>query len=108
MTAALEWPLSGATDTVRSMPRPATGKTFVARARIPLPRWELFGRNVGDGNRSEWVKTLVEMVNLDPEVWKAARQIAEARGEVLGAVVTRALVRYVARNRHLLDNAEDE
>ncbi len=85
------------------MPRPATGKTFVARARIPLDRWDLFGRNVGDGNRSEWMKFLVELVNRDPVVWDQARRIAEIRGEALGLVIARALSRYVARNRHLLD-----
>lgn len=30
-------------DTVRAVPRPATGKTFVARARIPLDKWDRFG-----------------------------------------------------------------
>lgn len=29
--------------TVPTVPRPATGKTFVARARVPLAKWERFG-----------------------------------------------------------------
>lgn len=90
------------------MARPATGKTFVARARIPLPRWELFGRNVGDGNRSDWIKFLVEMVNWDPVSWKAARKVADARGERLDVVVGAYLAKYVARNRGLIPDLEDE
>lgn len=27
-------------DTVSTVPRPATGKTFVARARVPREKWE--------------------------------------------------------------------
>lgn len=108
MTLAVEWPTDGASDNVLHMPRPQTGKTFTARARIPFPRWELFGKNVGDGNRSDWVKLLVEMVNRDPASWIAARKIAAERGELLEVVVARALSRYVARNKDLIDDADPE
>jgi hypothetical protein len=92
---------------VRSMPRPATGKTFTARARIPRPSWDAFERNVGENNRSAWVKDFVEGLNREPQLWLDAKRIADLRGELLWTVVGRALARYVARHKHLIeDDAE--
>ncbi len=47
---------------VPDVPRPATGKTFVARARIPLEKWERFGdAAVADGtDRSKLINEFVD------------------------------------------------
>lgn len=90
------------------MARPRTGETFIARVRIPLKSWRDLEVSVGDKQRAFWIREHVEAVNSDAELWLAARRIAEIRGENLWDVILTALRRYVARNKHLLDDAEDE
>jgi predicted HicB family RNase H-like nuclease len=43
-------------------------------------------------------------LRLNPEAKAAAMRVAAARGETLTAVIDRALSRYVAANRHHLDD----
>lgn len=90
------------------MPRPATGHTFIARVRIPLKSWDKLEESVGDGARATWFREFVEAINSDAKLWHDARAVAKARGEALWDVVLAALRRYVARHRHLIDDAEDE
>lgn len=52
--------------------------------------------------------TPLRTAQVEDEVWLPARRIAAIRGESLSRVMRAALVRYVARHRHLLDDAEDE
>lgn len=42
-TAHDRCPSITASDTVPDVGRPATGKTFIARQRVPLETWEAFG-----------------------------------------------------------------
>lgn len=97
-------------DNVRTMsPRTSPGEMFIARVRLLLQSWEDFEKNVGENNRSAWLKDFVEAFNRQPQVFMDAKRIADRRGEVMWtAVVGPALSRYVARNRHLLDDSEDE
>jgi len=90
------------------MPRPATGHTFIARVRIPRKEWDALEQNVGDGVRAIWIRGFVEALNRDARTWLAVERIAKARGESVWDVVVGALKRYVARHKHLLDDAEDE
>ena len=89
------------------MPRPATGKTFIARVRIPLSSWERLEQSVGDKQRAVWIREHVVAVNSDAKLWHDARRIARVRNEDLWSVILAALRRYVARNRALLGD-EDE
>lgn len=76
--------------------------------RVEGPRWKAFGAAVGERKRSAWLSDFIDWVVLDGQVWRDSQAIARKRNELLGAVVLGALRRYVARNRHLLDDAEDE
>lgn len=89
------------------MPRPATGKTFIARVRIPIGSWEKLAEGAGEGERAAWIREFVEAFNADAGLWLKARRIASARQETLWRVVADALRRYVARNEHLLDDGAD-
>ncbi len=91
---------------VRPVARPRTGETFIARVRIPEDDWIKLKKNAGERNRAVWIREHVNAVNRDAELWLMARRIAELRKESLWDVIHAALRRYVARNRHLLD--EDE
>ena len=51
-----------ASATVPTVPRPATGKTFVARARVALDKWEAFGR-VATSQGTDRSKLLNEFIN---------------------------------------------
>ena len=108
MTAALEWSTAVATDTVRDMPRSSDDKPFTARVRLTVNTWDRFEVNVGERNRSSWVKDFIDALNREPQLWKDAHRIADARGELLWTVVAAALSRYVARHKHLLDDADPE
>jgi hypothetical protein len=70
--------------------------------------WRAFGEAVGERKRSAWLSDFIDWVVADGQVWRDAAVIAKRRNELLGAVVLTALRRYVARNRHLLDDSEDE
>ncbi|MDP9144421.1 MAG: type II toxin-antitoxin system VapB family antitoxin [Actinomycetota bacterium] len=52
--------------------------------------------------------TPLRNVRVEEGIWNPARKIAAARGESISDVIRDALRRYVARNRHLLDEDEDE
>lgn len=45
---------------------------------------------------------------IEDEIWIPALRIAKLRGETMSKVIRAAVVRYVARNRHLLDDADPE
>lgn len=45
---------------------------------------------------------------IEDEIWLPALQIAKIRGESMSRVIRAAVVRYVARNKHLLDDADPE
>lgn len=82
---------------------PSTSKYPPHRnVRVDEPRWKTFGRGVGERSRSTWLSDFIDWVNLDPVTWTKALQVSKLRGEVLGAVILQALVRYVARNEDLL------
>lgn len=49
-------------------------------------------------------KTPQHTVVIDETLWQTARKIAAKRHEKISDVVRRALVRYVERNKHLLDD----
>jgi hypothetical protein len=76
--------------------------------RVHEDDWKPFGRNVGDRNRSSWINEFIGMVNRDARLWHDAKRIARLRGETLEGIVITALRRYVARNRDLLGDSEDE
>ena len=88
------------------MGRPPTGETFIARVRVPKPKWEAFEGDATDmgSDRSKLINELIDMIRRDAALWRDARRVAAARGEVLGtAVIARALRSYVTRNKDLLD-----
>lgn len=90
------------------MARPRTGETFIARVRIPEGDWIALEKNAGKRNRAVWIREHVDAVNRDARLWHAAKRVAELRREKLWDVIHAGLRRYVARNEHLLDDAEDE
>lgn len=49
-------------------------------------------------------KTPQHTVVIDDGLWQTARRIAEKRHEKISDVIRQALVRYVARHKHLLDD----
>ncbi len=49
-------------------------------------------------------KTPQHTVVIDDVLWQTARRIAEKRHEKISDVIRQALVRYVARHKHLLDD----
>lgn len=49
-------------------------------------------------------KTPQHTVVIDETLWQTARKIAAKRHEKISDVVRQALVRYVARYKHLLDD----
>ena len=108
MTIAVDWPLTAARSKVRRMPRPATGETFIARVRIPLKDWRDLEKAVGEKARARWIREFVQSVVKQAGLWMDARRVAELRGESLWEVIEAALKRYVARNRALLGDEEDE
>lgn len=48
--------------TLRDVPRPATGKTFVARARVPLSKWERLGELAAEAgtDRSKLINEFID------------------------------------------------
>lgn len=87
---------------------PADDNPFTARVRLTENTWDRFETNVGKRNRSSWVKNFIDALNREPQLWKDAHRIADARGELLWTVIAAALSRYIARNKHLLDDADPE
>lgn len=51
-------------------------------------------------------KTPQHTVVIDDVLWQTARRIAAKRHEKISDVLRQALVRYVARNKHVLDEGE--
>lgn len=49
-------------DTVPDVPRPATGKTFIARARVQLSKWERFGEQAAEAgtDRSKLINDFID------------------------------------------------
>lgn len=45
---------------------------------------------------------------IEDEVWLPALRVAKIRGDSLSMIMRLAVVRYLARNRHLLTESEDE
>jgi hypothetical protein len=74
---------------------------------------------VDSGGRAVWRQSLVtgyastvptqrstpqHTVAVDNDLWQTARKIAALRHEKISDVIRQALVRYVQRHKHLLDN----
>lgn len=54
--------------TVRVVPRPATGKTFVARARVAFAKWERFGERAAEAgtDRSKLINEFIDWFLREP------------------------------------------
>lgn len=102
---AADCPLPTCSDTVRDVGRPATGETFIARARVPKKEWDGFEDDAAliGSDRSKLINEFIGWIRRDAPLWRDARTVAAARGELLGSVITRAMRAYVSRNKDLLD-----
>lgn len=54
-------------------------------------------------DRSKLINEFIGWIRRDAPLWRDARTVAAARGELLGSVITRAMRAYVSRNKDLLD-----
>ena len=59
---------NGPSVTVPDVPRPPTGQTFVARARVPLPRWDRFDAATQEQgtDRSKVINEFIAWYNREP------------------------------------------
>lgn len=69
-------------DTVRGVPRPATGQTFVARARVALDKWERFGKHaeVAGTDRSKLINEFIDWYLRDRGAKLPVRPVKDLMG----------------------------
>lgn len=68
---------------------------------------ELVGTEVPSRDVPKSTHTPLRNLRMEDDVWFPALRIAFVRGEPLTRVIGAALVRYISRNRHIIDDDPD-